>query len=168
MRSRTVCQKGMGRSLPWTQLPLPRLPHFPVPPCPPGLSLVSLCYPICNGSRVESFLSSTAACSPLGLPHLTLAPGPVVPGSTGVQYCTSQPALLRLPAHFRQIGQIYRPAGVMYNAPHNLWLSAVSCHPIFFLTDLQFISHPPPSLSSTDVEVDKGAVSCNLRRIGQA
>jgi len=36
----------------------------------------------------------------------------------GVSGSTSQPALLRLPAYFRKIGQISRPTGVMHNAPH--------------------------------------------------
>lgn len=31
MRSRTVCQKGMGRCLPSNHLPLPRLFHLPDP-----------------------------------------------------------------------------------------------------------------------------------------
>ena len=67
-----------------------------------------------------------ARCISLGLPHLTLAPGPGVPPSTGLQYPTSQPALLCLVAHFRQIGQISRPTGVMHNAPHYPYLQALA------------------------------------------
>ena len=114
------------------------------PPCLPGWSLVPRCYLVCNGSRVASLISSTAASvfsTRAATFDFNARAG--FPGSTGAQYRTSQPALLRLPAHFRQIGQISRPAGMMHNAPHKLWLSAVLYHPIFFLTGLQWISHSP-------------------------
>ena len=75
---------------------------------------------ICNGSTTASLLSSTAPdSSPLGQPCLTLAPRSGVRGSTEFQYCTSQSALLRLPAYVSQIGQIFRLMVVVHSSPHN-------------------------------------------------
>jgi hypothetical protein len=67
---------------------------------------------------------------------MTLAPGPSVPGSEGGQYCTSQPALLRITAYFRQIGQISRPARLQYILIipiYKIWLSAAPCNSLFDL-----------------------------------
>jgi hypothetical protein len=72
-----------------------------------------------------------------------------VPGSTEVQYCTSQPALLRLPVHFRQIGHISRRTGLKHNALHNPYQQAlvVRCVGLFLLRPHDpavFISRPHP------------------------
>ena len=79
----------------------------------------SCCRAICIGSIAASPSPPLPPRCSLGPPRLTLTQRPDVPGSTGVQYCTSQPALLRLPAHVRQIGQISCPKGVMNNSPRN-------------------------------------------------
>jgi hypothetical protein len=88
-------------------------------------SCVAWCCDICN--RVNfSFPPLSPYCSPLGPPRLTLAPGWGVSGATEVQYCTSEHALLSLPAHHRQLGQISRLAGAMCKYPHNHDLQALT------------------------------------------
>jgi hypothetical protein len=132
MRSRSVYQNAMGRSLPSTQLTLIRLPHFHVSPCLPGDRLGLLMLPIGNENKFTSFLPPLPPrSSPLELPYLTLAPGSVVPGSTGFN------TALRLPGHFLPNGQIFRPAGVMHNAPDKLRLSSVPWYALCFLMGLQ-------------------------------
>ena len=64
--------------------------------------------------------------SPLGTPRLTLAPGRGESGATYVPYCTSQPALLSLPAQRRQLCQTSRPPGAIRNAPLNYDLQALA------------------------------------------
>ena len=125
---------------------------------------------------IPYFPSLPPRSSPLGLPHLTLAPG-----STGVQYCTSQPALLRLPAHFRRIARIFRPADVMHSAPH-LQVLAVRCALLFpvrphgpsvyFLSFStlcppklwRWICAPSPAVSVASGTLDKGG-PCHFNRI---
>lgn len=82
-------------------------------------SRVYCCCAICTWSIPASLPSLLPCCSPLGPPSLKLGPRLRVPGSTGFHYCTTQPALLRLPAHVHQVGQLSLPKGVMHNAPHN-------------------------------------------------
>ena len=95
------------------------------------------------GAQHHPYFLPLPRCSPLCPPRLTLAPGPGLPESTEFQYS----ALLRLPAHCRQIDQISRPMGVMYNAlllmlTCTLWLSVLPLYPFFVLTDLRYISRP--------------------------
>jgi hypothetical protein len=76
------------------------------------LCLLMLC---CLSLQQKATLLSFTAASFYSTRTATFNNGarPGEPGSTEVQYCTWQHALLRLPAHFRQIGQICCPTGVM-------------------------------------------------------
>jgi hypothetical protein len=98
------------------------IPHTSM--CIWAISCVAWC-DICN--RVSFSLPSLSPYySPLGPPILTLAPGRSVSVATEVQYCTSEHALLSLPAHHRQLGQTARPAGTMCSNPHNHDLQALA------------------------------------------
>jgi hypothetical protein len=110
--------------------------------------------------------------SPLRRTRLTLAPRPGLLGLTEIRYCNSQPSLLRLPAHFRQIVEISRPTGLMHMFliihSYKLWLSDVLCFPLFDVYGPAGYSCPPHAISDQDMGVDMGVVSRQPRRIRQA
>jgi len=117
-------------------------------PAPPlsGWSLMSpdVVLFVMGEKWIPSYSPLPSHCSPLEPSRLTLAPGPIVPWSTVVQYCSSQPVLLRLAAHFRPNGQISCPTELMHNAPHNSYLQAVSVRcALLPLLRPQCISCPP-------------------------
>jgi hypothetical protein len=109
--------------------------------------------------------------SPLAPPRLTLAPGRGVSGATEVQYCTSQPVLLSLPAHL-QLGQTFHLAGVIRNVSLNPDLQALTVR-CAVLSSLRpqgptgvFVTLV--AISAQDIGVDMGTFSCNLCGLGHA
>ena len=89
-----------------------------------------------------------------------------------VQYCTSQTALLRLPAHIRRIVQISLLAGFMHNAARNPYVQAldIRCAVLYPLRNLRAYSVFPVPLTAIyaqDIVVDMGAVSWKPSRIWQ-
>ena len=134
---------------------------------------VSCCCAIVTGAKQRPpFSPLQPRCSPFGPPRLTLAPRSGVPGSMWFQNCTSQPALFVYLHMFvklvRSPVQMVRCTMFLIIPNSKLWLFAVPCYPFFVLTDLHYLSRPLPTISAQDVEVDMGAVSCNLCCNGQA
>jgi len=69
----------LSRSPPSADLTLSHLPHFPVPPCISGRSLISPDVLLAKGAEQHpSYSAMPSHCSPLGTPPLTLVPGPIV------------------------------------------------------------------------------------------
>ena len=104
---------------------------------------------VCNGDKVASLISFTAASLyPLGLPHLTMSPGPGVPGATGLSTLLhSLHCYVYLRIFVELVTSLVRRVRctMRFIIPiHKLWLSAVSYYPFFVRTSLQFISRPPP------------------------
>ena len=149
VRSRTLCQIGMGwRTLchrhTYLYLACPTSLYNHV--CLGELLCLLMCCLQWRQSSVPHFLH----CS-LAVPTRTATFDYVAragcAGSDGVEYSTSQPALLRLPAHFRRISHISRPTGEMHNALHNPYPQtlAICCVVLSLLRPNESAIYFPPA-----------------------
>jgi len=133
-----LCRQVIMRSLPSSHLTVSHLPHFPVPPCLSGWSLISPDVLLAMGAeQLPSYSPMPSHCSPLGKPRLTLVPGPIVRVWTKVEYAFSNQDChdyLRILVKMVRSPVLWVWCTMLLLSPnYMLCLSAVPCHPLSHL-----------------------------------